>query len=702
MKNSTLSILCLFFPFFVSANQIGVTSNIQSQPILHAVNTSEIPRSAHARFIRYSASTEVLHIAIALRPRNLTGLKAFVNAVSDPKSPQFHHFLKPAQVGNRFGATLYNVSLVTSFLKSNQIKIDLVAKNRMVILAEGSVAHLDHAFHTTIAEYSGFDSSGKPILFRAVATPVLLPSRITPIVQFVDGLSNFVRPKPQTTLTPNQARVLYGTAPFYSNGVQGQGVSVGISNWEPFQLSDIIGFINTYSLATPTSGAGTNIIQVSVNGADNEGSPSAEGDLDPEMVLSSAPLATIYIYDGSNSNPSPLATYTLEANDNLASIISESYGWNFSPATYANSLDDEILTMNAQGQTYCGSSGDAGTSEIALYPWPEIDPNILAVGGTYTAVDSSGNRTGELAWSGSGGGWLPSSYGSPNLNTLPSWQVGTTVPTDEPYRLIPDISLQAWSPSNGFYFYYNGGLASVSGTSCSSPWFAGGLATVEQSLAANGQTSRFGRINDLIYAQNGRSDVWYDVVGGSNGTLPDGTTSNAIAGWDYATGWGDPDFSALYTSLAYQYILPASFSVSPGIIHSGNLDSLLSVDSNYLVVYPGITASSTEPPIQVTVNGVSPLSHPGVLKLDVTGHTVDHLQEQILLYNWTTNTFDAVSTTTSSASDSTVEVNVSNIGNYVQSGTNALRAKITYIQAGPIPSYPFILDLNQVQWKAIP
>ena len=55
-------------------------------------------------------------------------------------------------------------------------------------------------------------------------------------------------------------------------------------------------------------------------------------------------------------------------------------------------------------------------------------------------------------------------------------------------------------------------------------------------------------IQDLLYSQNGRSDVWFDVTSGSNGTLPNGSTSNAGAGWDFVTGWGAINFNGFVAS----------------------------------------------------------------------------------------------------------------------------------------------------------
>ncbi|HTQ08647.1 MAG TPA: dockerin type I domain-containing protein, partial [Fimbriimonadaceae bacterium] len=173
-----------------------------------------------------------------------------------------------------------------------------------------------------------------------------------------------------------------------------------------------------------------------------------------------------------------------------------------------------------------------------------------------TVNTTTGARISELGWSGSGGGWSNSSFGTTNFNTLPSWQVGTGVPTTINHRLVPDIAAQADGSGGAFYLFYNGGLYGVNGTSCSSPYLTSSFATLEQRLALLGLTvagpaGRLGRVANLIYAMNGRADVWYDVTSGSsNGTLPSGATSNAAVGWDFETGWGAPNFDALYNVLA--------------------------------------------------------------------------------------------------------------------------------------------------------
>jgi len=204
--------------------------------------------------------------------------------------------------------------------------------------------------------------------------------------------------------------------------------------------------------------------------------------------------------------------------------------------------------MTAQGISYMAATGDSGTS-IEPYSYPNYDPAVLMVGGTVATVDTSGNRTSEVGWSGSGGGW---STNTATFNVLPSWLHGNGVPTNINHRIFPDVALHASSSTGAYQFYLNGSLTSAYvGTSFASPVFAGSLAVAEQKIIAGGGLppngsgkQRFGRIQDLFYSQNGMSSVWFDITSGSNGKLPDGTTSNATAGWDMVTGWGAINFDA--------------------------------------------------------------------------------------------------------------------------------------------------------------
>jgi subtilase family serine protease len=502
-------------------------------------------------------------MAVSMPYADAAGMQAFVDSVSDPASPSYRQFLTPEQIGARFGLPDNQVQAVVDYLKAAGFTVTVVGKNHLSILADGTVAQAEKAFHTTIHDFQTQknDELGNSRYFSHTTT-LTVPAAIAPSIIDVSGLESFTRPEPHL-LNPTQTRTLYNLAPMYSAGEQGQGRVVAVSNWTGFRVSNIPLYYSAYGLPTPAGGVGSNVTVIPISGGSGGGTENAEGDLDQQMVLGMAPLCSLRVYDGVGN--SPIGVLTAEANDNLADVITESYGWNLSSTT-ATSAHNLHVSMSAQGITYMAASGDNGTT--LNFPYPGDDPEVLVVGGTVATVNGAGARTSEVGWSGSGGGW---STNTASFNVLPSWQHGTGVPTTVNHRLIPDVALNA-SGSNGAYsFYFNGSQASgYVGTSFACPVFAGSLAVAEQQIISQGGLPpdgagkrRFGRIQDLFYSQNGRSDVWFDVTSGSNGTLPGGGTSTASAGWDTVTGWGAINFNAFTATIVTTCTAP-SITTQPG------------------------------------------------------------------------------------------------------------------------------------------
>ncbi|MBS1724573.1 MAG: fibronectin type III domain-containing protein [Armatimonadetes bacterium] len=491
-----------------------------------------------------------LHISVSLPYGDPQGMQAYCDGVSDPRSPNYRHFLTPETIGHLYGLPANQVQAVVDHLKTNGLSVVLVAKNHLTVMVDGTVAQAERAFGTRINDYlAKSPSEAGSTQYYSFSTPLHLPTSIAGSVIDVTGLESFTKPQPRA-LTATQTRTLYNTAPIYGAGQQGQGRIVGISNFDGYRLTNVPLYYSQFSLPTPPGGVNSNVHEVKISGGAGTGTPQGEGDLDIQMVLGMAPLCEFYIYDGGASDL--IGTLTREVNDNLADVITESYGWNL-PTSTANSAHNLHLSMTAQGITYMAASGDSGTT-VEPYSYPNYDPEVLMVGGTIATVNGSGVRTSEVGWSGSGGGWSTKAV---TFNTRPSWQAGTGVPTNINFRMSPDVSLNASGSGTGAYqFYFNGALTSgYVGTSFACPVFGGALALAEQKiiglggLPPNGAGKRrFGRIQDLLYSQNGRTDVWFDITSGSNGTLPNGQTSSCTAKWDMVTGWGAINFDAFVST----------------------------------------------------------------------------------------------------------------------------------------------------------
>ena len=569
---------------------IGATAFSQSVPKrMLALQEDPPPQIYQATPMGAKSASDLLHITVNFNFGDPQGIKDFVNAVSDPTSPIYRQFLSPEDVGARFGLPAVKIQAMVDYLKSQGMSIQLVSKNRLAIMADATVAQVQTAFQTQIQLFKVAPEDKRDTGDRfSFVVPPSLPANMAQDVLSITGLDSFVRSRP-LNLSPTQLRGAYSVAPMYNANNQGQGRTIGISNFDGFRKSDAVLYIQHFGLPTPTAGAGTNITIKHVSGGQGDTlAQSGEGDLDIQTTLGMAPLANIIVYDNDEGTgyADPVGVLTQEANDNLADIVTESWGW--SMGSGASAAHNAHIGLTAVGITYLNSSGDHGTNywnsnHTYQFDYPQIDPEVLTVGGTSLTVNGSNQRTSEVGWNNGkdsngvywqgGGGWVQTTDA---FNVLPAYQKGTGVPTNIPYRLIPDVALDA-DPYTG-YLVYVGGVSNAyyGGTSAASPAFAGSLSDSIQKLIADGALSpdshgnyRFGRINDLIYSFNGDATIFYDVTSGTNGTLPNGNVSNAGPGWDFDTGWGPMIFSGFVARMEGLYSVK-SVVLNPSTIPGGS------------------------------------------------------------------------------------------------------------------------------------
>ena len=83
-------------------------------------------------------------------PEQQASFDAFVASQYDATSPNYHRWLEPAEVGEKFGPALADIATVSSWLGSHGLSVDEVSKDRMTIRFSGSAAQVQQAFHTEI------------------------------------------------------------------------------------------------------------------------------------------------------------------------------------------------------------------------------------------------------------------------------------------------------------------------------------------------------------------------------------------------------------------------------------------------------------------------------------------------------------------------------------------------------------------------
>jgi photosystem II stability/assembly factor-like uncharacterized protein len=247
---------------------------------------------------------------------------------------------------------------------------------------------------------------------------------------------------------------------------------------------------------------------------------------------------------------------TLEDAANDPTLHSVSNSWAFGGDAEWGAGDpflvqsEPILAFGAAaGTTFYFSTGDSGTYQSG---YPSDSPNVVAVGGTSRySTSSPGTWSTSVTWSG-GGSWCT------NVFARPSWQTGAGVTANAPCpgRAIPDVSAVA-DPSTGVRFVStrnadgsNPQSGQVGGTSLAAPVMNGLEAVTENFLRAQtypgGTTPPIGFLAPMLYqlGNGGHSSSYYrDVRCGNTANPTSGPDGDAAtAGWDAATGWGEPDW----------------------------------------------------------------------------------------------------------------------------------------------------------------
>ncbi|MGA2730587.1 MAG: protease pro-enzyme activation domain-containing protein, partial [Terracidiphilus sp.] len=139
------------------------------------------------------AMTDVV-LVLSRDPEQQASFDEFVSSQYDSSSPNFHHWLRPTEVGERFGPSLTDIATVSNWLASHGLSVSAVSKDRMSIRFGGTAAQVQSAFHTEIHNLS---ISGERHI--ANMSDPQIPAALAPVVVGVKALHDF-KPKPQHRL----------------------------------------------------------------------------------------------------------------------------------------------------------------------------------------------------------------------------------------------------------------------------------------------------------------------------------------------------------------------------------------------------------------------------------------------------------------------------------------------------------------------
>ena len=423
------------------------------------------PAWASGQAVAATPASATVGVRVYLAPRGGEAqLNALLTAVSTPGNALYRHFLTPAQYRARFEPTSASVAAVSSWLRSDGMRVTAVEASHRYVAASGSAASVERAFSVSLNTYR---HNGN--LYRAASRDASVPASVAGDVLGVTGLDSapsyatpqlqnppppaFVNARPcsafygqllatkqadyKTALpkfrgayrdyavcgyTPVQFQAAYGVPA----GLNGHGVSIGIV--DAYAATTIAQDANTYSRlhGTPQFAAGQ--FQQSLPSSYRDanlcgGAPGWAGEetLDVEASHGMAPGANVIYYGASSCLNSDLEAAIARIDDqNRVSIVSNSYGEPEEGETTGDIAAEEQVVKQGelQGISFLFSSGDDGdflaATGLRQAGYPASDPWVTGVGGTSTAIGGSGNMLWQTGWgtdkytlSANGKGWVP-------------------------------------------------------------------------------------------------------------------------------------------------------------------------------------------------------------------------------------------------------------------------------------------------------
>lgn len=200
MRVHRLLLLCVVIPFLGST--LALAQSPESKPrILGKIDENQLvplKGNVHPAAIakndlgpvQPNLSMNGLILVLSRSPEQQAAFDEFVASQYDATSPNYHHWLLPAEVGEKYGPSLDDIATVSNWLSSHGLAVSAVSKDRMAIHFNGSAAQVESAFHTEI-----HNLSVNGVRHIANMSNPEIPMALTPVVVGVKALHDFT-PKP--------------------------------------------------------------------------------------------------------------------------------------------------------------------------------------------------------------------------------------------------------------------------------------------------------------------------------------------------------------------------------------------------------------------------------------------------------------------------------------------------------------------------
>ena len=452
--------------------------------------------------------------------------------------------ISPTVYASRFGPDQILVGRAIFALKAAGFHATWPAQSSL-IAADGPAPAVAALLRVDIEAYR---LPGGSMFYASLDEPVLPPA-LAAVITNVSGLDNYRRTRGFAVhpggLVPTDVLAYYNLKPLRDAGLDGTGQTIVLPEIDDLaNMSDLNKFASKFGLPPFNE-----VLTIKKNASwGTPMKPEGETVLDLEIIHAVAPKAQLVVYISAPDFGHTARAFDQMVTDHLGSIISESLG-SCEPDTSAGARDVYTAIQDralALGMSHFVSSGDSGAftcgvDQEAASSFPATLPTLTAVGGTSVFESKEGLYFKEYAWGSpldetGGGGGASQFYAAPDYQKNVSQSIARGL------RQVPDVSADA-DPMTGFHIIFGGREGQAGGTSAAAPLWAATIALINQDLKKKG-LREVGFANPAIYWMGDNlaklnPKPFHDVTVGNNLGFP------ATTGWDFATGWGSMDATAL-------------------------------------------------------------------------------------------------------------------------------------------------------------
>jgi subtilase family serine protease len=255
---------------------------------------------------------EHMYLQLQRSPEKEAALEQKIQALQDPKSASYHHWLTAEQLGKLYGPEQQDIDTVVTWLTSHGMQVNTVHKSGMVIDVSATAGQISDAFHTQIHSYV---VNGKQHI--ANASDPQIPAALSSVVAGFASMNSFlpkaavVKPKKlfsfpctgcpdgfdgvqQYDEAPADLAVIYNVNPLYNAAkpITGKGQTVVVLEDTDINPADVATFRKAF---IPAKYKGTFQQIHPGKGCADPGVNEAEGEaaLDAEWAGAVAPDATV-------------------------------------------------------------------------------------------------------------------------------------------------------------------------------------------------------------------------------------------------------------------------------------------------------------------------------------------------------------------------------------------------------------------------